>query len=96
MLKDIAKEYNCDLSILYDIKNGLSYKNVLPELDLRHIKHSNSGNSKLNESDVKEIKRKLLQENSIENIREISKIFRVSVSTIRSIKDNKSWINVAI
>ena len=93
---EIAKIYNVSSSLISYIKNNKRYMDIGHELndELINVKSKNkkgaySNSAKLNENDIKEIKRIYVETDL--NIVEIGKLFNVDNSTISSILNKKTW-----
>lgn len=81
----IANKFNIDMTTVSNIKTGRIWSNIGE--DLSYLKQS-----KLKENEVLEIKA-LIKDDKLK-IKEIANKFSVDVSTIRKIKNGKSWVNI--
>jgi group I intron endonuclease len=82
-INDIAIDYKADLSSIYDIKNGITWKHIMPNVDLlSHYRKNNIVEDKI----AIEIKERL---NKGEKGRDLAKEYNISESTISGIKNNK-------
>lgn len=92
--RKLADKYCVHLDTIQAIKQGINWGYILPELDLSNCNNRlTPKRNKLNENQVKEIKRLLRESIAVKNIAEQ---FNVSTNSIYAIKNGDSWTDVVI
>ncbi len=89
-VQEIYKDFNVSASIIYDIINKVTWKHVLPDLDLSNCKNF-IPHAKLTKKEVLEIRKKLLNG---ADVNDLSEEYYISVATIRDIKAYRTWKNI--